>query len=116
MPDKERIVVLGATGQVGRALVRMLGDRCVPLERGEADLSQPALLAPILELAAPSAVINAAAYTQVDKAESDEELATIINGEAPGVIASWCAERNIPFVHYSTDYVFPGIGTRPWSE
>jgi dTDP-4-dehydrorhamnose reductase len=61
-------------------------------------------------------VINAAAYTQVDRAETEERLALTVNGEAPGLIAQWCAERAIPFVHFSTDYVFPGSGDRPWTE
>ena len=63
---------------------------------------------------APHAVINAAAYTAVDKAEEDEELATIINGDTPTAIAQACAEMQIPLVHISTDYVFEGSGEVPW--
>ena len=64
----------------------------------------------------PVAVINTAAYTQVDRAEAETELALRVNGEAPGVLAHWCGLRGIPFMHFSTDYVFPGTGTRPWTE
>ncbi|MDG3039665.1 dTDP-4-dehydrorhamnose reductase, partial [Roseicyclus marinus] len=60
------------------------------------------------------AVINAAAYTAVDRAESEEDLATTINGHAPGAMARACADLGIPFVHISTDYVFAGAGNRPW--
>jgi len=59
-------------------------------------------------------VINAAAYTAVDRAEEEEALATLVNGEAPGAMARACAAQGIPFVHISTDYVFDGSGTAPW--
>ncbi|MEK6704358.1 MAG: dTDP-4-dehydrorhamnose reductase, partial [Bdellovibrionota bacterium] len=62
------------------------------------------------------AIINAAAYTQVDRAEEEVESCRLINGEAPGVIAGWCAKKQIPFIHYSTDYVFSGNGDKPWRE
>ena len=63
---------------------------------------------------APGAVINAAAYTGVDRAEEEEALASVINGTAPAAMAQACAALGIPFVHISTDYVFAGDGTRPW--
>lgn len=110
------IVILGAGGQVGRALAALLGGRGAPLSRAEADLSRPGELSPLLERLHPAAVINAGAYTQVDRAEEDEETARRVNGEAPGMLARWCAARSIPFVHYGTDYVFPGTGDRPWTE
>lgn len=110
------ILITGSTGQVGRALVELAGERCIGLDRSQLDLSQPERLASCLEQWNPAAVINAAAYTQVDQAEKEEELARTINGEAPGVIARWCAARGIPFVHFSTDYVFAGNGERPWTE
>lgn len=111
-----RILVLGAGGQVGRALKELLNSRAIILGREEADLSQPERLESILASHAPSAIINAAAYTQVDKAEEEKELAFTVNAEAPSIIARYCLEREIPFIHYSTDYVFNGEGDEPWQE
>ncbi|MGK5082329.1 dTDP-4-dehydrorhamnose reductase [Bdellovibrionota bacterium FG-1] len=112
-----KIVVLGSSGQVGRALMEILGpDRAIGLSHAEASLEETDKLPGILHRLTPSAVINAAAYTQVDHAETQRELAFKINAEAPGVIAQWCAQQNIPFVHYSTDYVFDGSGDQPRSE
>src|SRR5262249_13397925 len=110
------IVVLGATGQLGAALARRLAARGVALTRAVADLAAPRLVIRHLDSLQPAAVINAAPYTPVDRAESERELALRVNGDAPGVLANWCALRGIPFVHFSTDYVFPGTGIRPWTE
>lgn len=104
------ILVTGANGQVGGALVNLLYDNVVGLTREEFDLSRPDTLTAMMESINPSAIINAAAYTAVDKAEEEEALATVINGESVGVMARWCAAKHIPFVHYSTDYVFDGGG------
>lgn len=111
-----RIAVTGANGQVGRALVALLGSRALPLTRAEADLSQPDTLAQVLDALQPDAVINAAAYTAVDKAESEPDAAFAINADAPAALARWCAAHDVPFVHYSTDYVFSGEGDAPWTE
>jgi dTDP-4-dehydrorhamnose reductase len=111
-----RVAVLGAGGQIGRALVERLGDRAMPFTSAEINLLYPENACILLAAGQPDAVINAAAYTQVDKAESERELCHKINALAPGVLAEWCAARNIPFVHYSTDYVFDGSGARPWRE
>jgi dTDP-4-dehydrorhamnose reductase len=104
------ILVLGATGQVGRALPRALAPlgAVVALDRTGADLSRPGTLPGVIDAHRPSAIVNAAAYTAVDRAESDVELAMTVNGEAPTVLARVAAERGIPLVHYSTDYVFDG--------
>ncbi|HEY3997898.1 MAG TPA: dTDP-4-dehydrorhamnose reductase, partial [Candidatus Xenobia bacterium] len=110
------IVVLGSTGQVGRACIEILGNDGRGLSRAEADMSRVGDVLERLELLRPDAVVNASAYTAVDKAEEEEELATDINGRAPGVLAAWCAARDIPLVHYSTDYVFDGKVERPWRE
>jgi dTDP-4-dehydrorhamnose reductase len=110
------VVVLGATGQLGRALVATLGDRAVALSRARADLTRMAGTLELLDDIAPAAVINAAAYTRVDDAETEETLANRINGEAPASLARYCATRKIPFVHFSTDYVFSGAGDQPWLE
>ncbi|WP_084613620.1 dTDP-4-dehydrorhamnose reductase [Roseicyclus elongatus] len=84
------------------------------LGRDMADLCNPAACAAAIHAHAPSAVINAAAYTAVDRAEQEQDLANTINGAAPGAMARACAELGIPFVHLSTDYVFAGHGERPW--
>ena len=110
------IAVIGANGQVGSALLDLLGNRCVGLNRLEADLTQVGKLLGTLETLKPSAVINAAAYTQVDQAEKEEKLVFQINAEAPRALAKWCAFKRIPFVHFSTDYVFDGTGTQRRSE
>ena len=106
------ILVFGQSGQVGRELQVL--DNIVTLSRNEADLSNPTSCENIIRKHNPEAVINAAAYTDVDLAEKEEALATIINGNAPISMAKVCAEFAIPFVHISTDYVFDGMGDEPW--
>ena len=107
------ILVFGKTGQVAQELKTHEG--VIALGRIEADLSIPTICADVIQRYKPRAVINAAAYTAVDKAESEEGLANKINGEAPGVMARTCAELDIPLVHISTDYVFDGTGATPWA-
>lgn len=108
------LLVFGQTGQVALALSRIAPQaRC--LGRDEADLTDPQACAEAIAAARPEAVINAAAYTAVDRAEEEEALATRINGEAPGAMARACADLQVPFVHISTDYVFDGQGTRAWT-
>ncbi|MFY1709561.1 dTDP-4-dehydrorhamnose reductase [Tritonibacter scottomollicae] len=106
------ILVFGATGQVARELADHEGVTC--LGRAGADLSDPGACAAAIRDHAPQAVINAAAYTAVDKAEEEEDLATIINAAAPGAMAAACVQAGIPFVQISTDYVFAGTGEAPW--
>ena len=84
------------------------------LGRDAADLTDPAACAAAINASGATAVINAAAYTAVDRAEDEPDLANVINGDAPGAMARACADKGIPFVHISTDYVFDGGGTRPW--
>lgn len=103
------LLVFGKTGQVAQDLQRLAPDATY-LGRDAADLSDPAACARTIADTRPSAVINAAAYTAVDRAEGDEALATRINGNAPGLMAHACAELDIPFVQISTDYVFDGAG------
>jgi dTDP-4-dehydrorhamnose reductase len=106
------ILVFGKTGQVATELQR-LGD-VVALGRDQADLANPAACADAIRTHAPRAVINAAAYTAVDRAEEEEALATLINGDAPTAMAHACAELDIPLIHISTDYAFAGTGDAPW--
>ncbi|MGP1355933.1 dTDP-4-dehydrorhamnose reductase [Roseicyclus sp.] len=106
-----RVLVFGSTGQVATELRGHAG--VTALGRAEADLADPGACAEAIRAHAPDAVINAAAYTSVDKAEMEEELATTINGAAPTAMARACADLGIPFVHISTDYVFDGSGDAP---
>lgn len=122
------ILLFGANGQVGHELRRSLGSlgeivattRSGALPGGGscevADFDHPATLPELVARIAPSVVVNAAAYTAVDKAEDDAEAAFRANAEAPGMLARACAARGIPFVHYSTDYVFDGQGAQPYRE
>lgn len=108
-----KILVFGKTGQVATELQRQA--EVIALGRDAADLSDPAACAAAISENDVDVVINAAAYTAVDKAEDEEALATVINGDAPTVMAKACAAKGIPFVHISTDYVFDGSGETPWS-
>ncbi|TPW27099.1 dTDP-4-dehydrorhamnose reductase [Martelella alba] len=103
------MLVFGKSGQVASELQLLLPEARF-LGRDTADLTDPAACARAIEAMQPQAVINAAAYTAVDKAESDEDMATRVNGAAPGAMAKACARLSIPFVHISTDYVFDGLG------
>lgn len=106
------ILVFGKSGQVGLEL--QAHAPVVALGREEADLSLPGACAAAIEHYAPTAVINAAAYTAVDHAEYEADMAMRVNGTAPAEISRACAARDIPFVHLSTDYVFDGSGEMPW--
>jgi dTDP-4-dehydrorhamnose reductase len=108
------ILVFGKTGQLALELAQQGEVTC--LGRDQADLSDPAACAAVLLQLRPTAVINAAAYTAVDKAEEEEALARVVNGDTPGALARACAALDIPFVHVSTDYVFDGSGDTPWRE
>jgi dTDP-4-dehydrorhamnose reductase len=113
-----RILVMGVGGQVGGALVRALEGqaRIIGTDRTQLDLSQTAQIPEVLIEIEPDLIINAAAYTAVDRAEDESALAFRVNGEAPGVVARWAADRAVPLIHFSTDYVFDGSGTRAWRE
>lgn len=105
------LLIFGQTGQVARELARRLpaGVNARFLSRAEADLADPiACAAAITDC---DAVINAAAWTAVDKAETEEPAATTVNGDAPAAMARACAALGVPFLHVSTDYVFDGAGT-----
>ncbi len=106
------ILVFGKTGQLAAELAALPDTLC--LDRSGADLTAPGSCAAAIRAHAPQAVINAAAYTAVDRAEEEEALATRINGDAPAAMAAACAGLDIPLVSVSTDYVFDGTGTRPW--
>lgn len=114
------IVVTGATGQLGRTLSRLWAESPLPeyqleaLDRSELDISQAdAAIAALSELK-PAVIVNAAAYTQVDKAESDSIAAHLVNAEAAGRIAAWSAENDAKLIHISTDFVFDGSSKTPY--
>ena len=109
-----RVLVFGKTGQVARELQRYGG--VVALGRAEADLSDPVACAAIIAQTEADVILNAAAYTGVDAAETDTNMAYRVNSDAPTAMAEAAATRAIPFLHISTDYVFDGAGTIPWSE
>jgi dTDP-4-dehydrorhamnose reductase len=113
-----RILVTGVTGQVGGALVSRLTTLGTVLaaDRAMLDLSRPDAIAPALDRLAPSLIINAAAYTNVDRAEDEPALAAAVNADAPGAIARWAAAHAAPLIHLSTEFVFDGEGERPWRE
>ncbi|MGZ9811953.1 dTDP-4-dehydrorhamnose reductase [Pseudoroseicyclus sp. H15] len=112
-----KILMFGKTGQVAREVLARADD-VTALGRDEADLSDPGACAAAIAKAAEEGaeiVINAAAYTAVDKAEEEEDLATAINGAAPEAMARAAASAGLPFLHISTDYVFDGAGEAPFS-
>lgn len=109
------LLVFGRSGQVATELARLAPDARF-LGRDAVDLSDPEACAAAIRAARPAAVINAAAYTAVDRAESEPDLARLVNGAAPAAMARACAGAGVPFLHISTDYVFDGSGDRPWRE
>lgn len=107
-----KILVFGKTGQVATELRRQAD--VMALARNEADLSDPAACSRIIALTDADVIINAAAYTSVDRSEMDAKIASLVNGAAPAAMAVAAAARSIPFLHISTDYVFDGSGAVPW--
>ena len=116
--QKTTILLFGKNGQVGWELNRSLlplGE-VVALGHDEADFSRPESLRKIIQAMKPDVIVNAVAYTAVDKAEVEEELALVINSESPKVLAEEALKANILLVHYSTDYVFDGKKKSPYVE
>jgi dTDP-4-dehydrorhamnose reductase len=113
-----RALLFGASGQVGTELLRRASKsvEIVPARRDACDLATPGAAAAAIAGAACDVVLNAAAYTAVDKAEQEPARAQALNAAAPAEMAKACAERGLPFIHFSTDYVFDGEGVRPYNE
>lgn len=109
-----KLLVFGKTGQVARELQRFAPDATY-LGRDQVDLLNPAACAAAIAATDADAIINAAAWTAVDKAETEEAAATIVNGDAPTAMAKAAAAKGVPFLHISTDYVFDGTGTQPFA-
>jgi dTDP-4-dehydrorhamnose reductase len=113
-----RILLTGVTGQVGGALLRRLSTlgTVVAADRQILDLARPREIAGCLDELEPDLVVNPAAYTAVDRAEGERDLAFAVNAEAPRALAEWAARKAVPVIHFSTDYVFDGQGALPWRE
>ncbi len=113
-----RILISGQHGQVSQALqqhLQSMGELIV-LGRDQLDLSQPESIRPVVRDVKPDLIINAAAHTAVDQAESEPDLVFAINASSPGVFAEEAAALGVPLIHYSTDYVFDGSKAGPWVE
>ncbi|MCE9608520.1 MAG: dTDP-4-dehydrorhamnose reductase [Planctomycetia bacterium] len=122
--ETPKILLIGSQGQLGwelRRSLRPLGKVICAARRGDAntlavDLADPDSLRALIRDTAPRLIVNAAVYSQVDQAEKEPELARAVNAIAPGVIQAEANRLGAAVVHYSTDYVFDGTGTRPWEE
>jgi dTDP-4-dehydrorhamnose reductase len=115
---KAKILLTGRTGQLGSELHRLLpnlGDVIAP-ERNELDLREPQKIRQTMRAVKPQVVVNTAAYTAVDAAETDEAVALAMNGEAPGTLAQEAKKCGAAVIHFSTDYVFDGAKTTPYQE
>lgn len=114
-----RMIVIGAQGQVGWELTRRapeFGHTVLPWDQAELDITDAAAVDQALNASSADVVINAAAYTAVDKAEQEPEQAFAVNRDGPAHLAATCARLNIPLLHISTDYVYDGAKTEPYAE
>lgn len=119
LADAMRLAVTGTQGQVVQALRERAagaGVTVVAIGRPAIDLADPASVAGAFDAAQPDAIISAAAYTAVNQAESEPDLAMAVNAAGAGAVAAEAARLGVPVLHLSTDYVFDGSGTRPWRE
>lgn len=124
--EKINIIIFGKNGQVGSNLIRLFAEKnkienyfnVQSYSSSDIDFTDLIRLQSFLEKLhiKPHFIINAAAYTNVDKAEEERDIADLINHQAVGVIAKYCAKNNIALIHYSTDYVFDGSGSEPFTE
>ncbi len=113
-----KILLTGAAGQLGRELKRSLAclGEVIACDHGQLDLTNPTALRETVRQQAPSIIVNAAAYTAVDRAESEPMLAQAVNAEAPGVLAEEAKRLGALLIHFSTDYVFDGCKPSPYTE
>ena len=118
MTSWPRVIVTGSQGQLGRALLQSFGGSAevIACDRNTLDLSDPDSIRSRIRSVAPDVILNAGAYTAVDRAESEPEIAMAINGRAPGVLADEARRSGALLIHYSTDYVFNGAKSSPWAE
>jgi len=110
-----KTLVFGKTGQIAQSLKTYFPDG-IFLGRDQADFENPSTIMQSLQEFHPKLVINAAAYTEVDRAETERSRARSVNAEGPYEIALWCKRHEVSLLHYSTDYVYDGSGDRPWTE
>ena len=112
----QKVLVVGAGGQLGQELQRTsgLGVECLPMTRAQLDIADLAAVTQCLTAVAPQVVINAAAYTAVDKAESEVDAAQRTNAAGPLALAQACAEQGVRLIHISTDFVFDGTASQPY--
>lgn len=113
-----RVLLTGAAGQLGRCFIDRLPADWILMatDSQQLDITDPVAVSAVVAQFIPEAIVNAAAYTAVDKAESEPEKATAINVDGPGFLAAAAAKLDIPFVHISTDYVFDGTASEPYCE
>ncbi len=118
MSNRQRILIVGSAGQVGRELQRSFFDagEIVAYNRESVDLAAPDQVRAMVRAVAPHIILNAAAYTAVDRAETEPDTAMAVNATAPGVMAEEALRAGALLVHYSTDYVFDGKKSGPWVE
>lgn len=114
--EPAEILVVGHLGMLGSALLRRLGARAAGVDRAECDVTDPERIAATLDQVRPRTVVNCAAYTAVDQAESEPELAGRLNADAVELLGRASAARGIHFITISTDYVFKGEGSEPYPE
>lgn len=116
--ESPRILIVGNAGQLGRELEKIFAGcgSIVGVDRESVDLADAAQTRELVRRAAPDIILNAAAYTAVDRAETERDLAYAINEQAPGILVEEARRCNALFVHYSTDYIFDGGKTSPWVE
>jgi len=110
------VLIFGSNGQVGFSLKEYLSNQIIPIYRKDCNLMNLDKIKETIDLYKPDLVINAAAYTKVDKAEIEKDIAFRVNSDAPKVMAKKAQELKIPFVHFSTDYVFNGKMKRAYTE
>jgi dTDP-4-dehydrorhamnose reductase len=113
-----KILLIGKNGQVGWELQRSLAclGQIVALGRAEMDLTNPEVIKDNIRRIKPNLIVNAAAYTAVEKAETERDTAMLVNGVAPGIMAEEAKRLGAGFIHYSTDYVFDGANNKPYTE
>jgi dTDP-4-dehydrorhamnose reductase len=118
MSNKPRILIVGAYGQVGRELQRSFADagEIITRDRDTVDLAVPDQVRAMIRDTTPGIILNASAYTAVDRAESEPDVALAVNATAPGILAEEALRTGALLVHYSTDYVFDGSKASPWVE